>query len=125
MSAGAFDKAFYLADYGAGTNVHPIRVQPETRQAATSTETNDIPGAVQTSPISAIVSRSRSSRGLIARVLYLQLVGSPPTGYSPGSRTRIPALTPAFYNSALAIGASILYLGTTWKTIGSSDEEVG
>jgi len=124
MSAGVFINTLYLASYGGGTNVHPIKVQPETLAANSGTEDNDASALDQTSPISAVVSRSRRSRGLNARLIYLQLTGTAPTGYAPGSKTRIPALTIAFYNEAILAGAEITYLGTTWKVIGSSEERV-
>jgi len=125
MSAGEFDQALYQASYGDGTSVHPIKVQPETRTAVAGTVQNDLSALVdQTSPISAVVSRGRTSRGLNARLVYLQLTGTPPTGYQDVSRTRIPALTPAFFAACLAVGAEITYLSTTWKCIGSSAEKV-
>lgn len=124
MSAGAFGKTFYQASYGGGANIHPIKIQPETLAATTGAEDNDPPTGPITNPISAQVGGGRRSIGLHARILYLQLLGTPPTDYSAGSRTKIPALTPTFYAAAIAPGVTITYLGTTWKVIGSSDEKV-
>lgn len=124
MSAGAFTITKYLADYAGGTNIHPIRVQPETIAADADGTANDAPTADATSPISAQVSRSRKGLGLHARLVALEIVGTPPTGYKVGSRTKIPALTPAFYSAAIAPGAVITYLGTTWRKAGSSVEVV-
>lgn len=123
MSAGAFITTFYTATYGGGdANVHPIKVQPETIEATCDGNTNESTATETTSPISASVSRGRRSIGLLARVVYLQLTGTPPTDYAAGSRTKIPAMTPAFYNACIAPGAEINYLGTTWKKIGASPE---
>lgn len=124
MSAGTFGKTFYQASYGGGTNIHPIKVQPETIAASTGDADNDPPTGPITNPISAQASGGRRSIGLHARIIYLQLLGTPPAEYSAGSRTKIPCLTEAFYNAAIAPGATISYLGTTWKVIGSSEEKV-
>lgn len=123
MSAGAFTTAVYAASYGGGdTNFHPIKVQPETLEASVDAVVNISTTETVTSPISASVSRGRRSIGLLARLVYLQLTGDPPTGYAAGARTKIPALTAAFYSAAIAPAAEISYLGTTWKKVGSSPE---
>lgn len=122
MSAGLFTKTFYQADYATPAPIHPIKVQPETTEATCGAATNASVATATTNPIQCSVSRGRRSIGLIARILYLQLTGTPPTGYAPGSRTKIPALTTEFYNTALQPEAEVNYLGTTWKVIGSSAE---
>jgi len=126
MSAGVFTTSFYSASYGGGTNVHPIRVQPETLEATVGgTITNEPSASATTSPISALVSRNRGSKGLLARIIYLELGidETPPEGYSIRSRTKIPILTEDFYNAAIAPGNPIIqYLGAAWTVAGSSAE---
>lgn len=125
MSAGEFVTGNYLASYGAGTNIHPVRVQPETLQA----EVNDGTGVIansgspdpRTSPISASISRGARSRGLRARLLYLKNPATPPDGYDENSTTVIPALTPQFAAIAVTTG-TISYLGTTWEVTGTGAE---
>jgi len=124
MSSGTFTTSFYEASYREGDQVHPIKVQPETLTATVGIIANESTATATTSPISALVSRSRVARGLNARIIYLQVVGTPPTNYAAGSRTKIPCMTPEFYEGAIAPGAEITYLATTWKVIGSSEEKV-
>lgn len=124
MSSGLFTTSFYEASYGDGDQVHPIKVQPETLTATVGIIANESTATATTSPISALVSRSRVARGLNARIIYLQVTGTPPTNYAPGSRTKIPVMTAEFYAEAIAPGAEITYLATTWKVIGSSVEKV-
>ncbi len=125
MSAGVFVRTFYQASYGDEDEVHPIRVQPETIEAAIDSTTNVSAATEITNPISALVSRSRSAKGLIARIIYIELrTGeSPPEGYSERSRTKIPCMTEAFYNAAIAPGDPVVeYLGSNWRVVGSSEE---
>jgi hypothetical protein len=125
MSAGAFVRARYEASYAAGV-IHPIRVQPETLAAVTTTATpvtNTGVVAAATSPISALGSLSNRKKGLKPRMVSLQVAGTPPTGYAAGSRTELIALRIAFYNDC-NIGATISFLGTTWIVIGKSPERV-
>jgi len=122
MSAGLFTKSFYAATYATPSPVHPIKVQPETLEAECGTETNISVATATTNPIQCAVSRGRRSIGLIARIVYLQVTGTPPTGYAAGSRTKIPCMTEAFYQACLQPAAEVTYLGTTWKVIGSSPE---
>lgn len=124
MSAGSFVLSRYQASY-ATTQIHPIRVQPETVSAAT-TDTTPVPNSAPTgavnNPISAVVSRSRRSRGLLPRVIRLRLTtGTPAGGYIAGSVTVIPALTETFYN-ACPVGKTVTYLGATWTVVGRSAE---
>jgi hypothetical protein len=124
MSAGAFVDARYVASYGDGNSIHPIRVQPETLTAeADSVENGSSPLAL-TSPISAIVTGSTRQLGLHARVVYAKLTGTPPATYATASRIRIPALSEAFYNACAPKGTVINYLGTTWASTGVRAEVV-
>jgi len=121
MSAGTFTFATYGASYETGVS-HPIRVQPETLEAAVGATTNDELVGDPTNPISARVSGSRRSLGLIARAVSLRVVGTPPTGYSENSVTRIPILDPDNFAVFSVKGTAVTYLGTTWAVIGSSAE---
>lgn len=100
MSAGAFDKSKYAATYGGGTNIHPIRCQPETASCVVGGVTNTPPSGAVNNPISAVVSRGRRAKGLIARTVTLEAPATgQPTGYKAGGFTTIPCLTEAFYTA--------------------------
>lgn len=124
MSAGAFVNSRYTASYLA-TNIHPIRVQPETISAVTVGATpvaNTAPTGAVNNPISAVTSLGRRSRGLNPRQVRLRLAtGTPPGGYITGSVTLIPALTEAFFN-ACTTGTSVTYLTATWTVVGRLSE---
>lgn len=123
MSAGSFTIVTYQASYDDAVG-HPIRVQPETTQAATTGGTpveNLGATGLDINPISAVISRSQRSLGLKPRLINLELEGTPPTGYQAGSRTTIPALTIAFYN-ACPKGTEVEYLDTTWRVVSRSPE---
>jgi hypothetical protein len=123
MSAGAFRRSKYVADYGDGSAVHPIRVQPETLSAISGTQDNDEPNVDITNPISAKISTGRRSLGLSPKFITLQLPDgtTPPTGYKAGSITRIPALTRAFYDS-VSKGSEVTYLGVIWEVVSKTPE---
>lgn len=123
MSAGRFLRSKYAADYGDGTAIHPIRVQPETIQAVVGAEDNDPPAGEINNPISAQISRGRRSRGLSPRFITIQLpaTSSPPTDYAAGSITRIPALNAAFFGACVP-GAIVEYLGVQWEVVSASPE---
>lgn len=122
MSAGPFIISRYEATYGTPTEIHPIRVQPETTGAFSDTGINTPPVGDTTSPISAVVTRSRRGLGLHPRVISLRLLNDPPEGYSADSRIRLVCLTENFYVSAAVKGRVIGYLGTQWTVVGFSPE---
>lgn len=122
MSAGAFTRSKYSADYGAGTAIHPIRVQPETLLAAIGSVINVAPEGDINNPISAITSKGKRARGLRPRTVTLQFpLVSPPTGYKAGGFTVIPALTSEFYDVAIT-GAECIYLGAACQVVSRSAE---
>lgn len=127
MSAGRFVFSFYDADYGDGTNVHPVRVQEETLTAVVvgGSQSNTPDGTAATSPISAQVSDSTRALGLHARLIYAEIAvgATPPDTYKAGSRIKIPALNKDFYVAATAGNQQITYLGTTWRVTGSRAEK--
>lgn len=124
MSAGAFTRSRYQASYD-DTQIHPIRVQPETiamADAGTPTTTNAAPTGSISNPISAKVSGGRRELGLKPRKFVIELTGTPPTNYSTGAQVALPILTESFYN-ALAINDTVSYLGTTWEIISKIPED--
>lgn len=101
MSAGAFTKTRYSADYGDGNQIHPIRVQPETVSLVVATQENTAPTGAATSPISAVVSRGKRARGLRPRLIALRTPATgQPANYLPNSITIVPALNKAIYAAA-------------------------
>lgn len=122
MSAGTFVRSRYAANYGAGTSIHPIRVQVETVGAAIGGTTNNPPVGAVNNPISARSSNGRRSLGLTPRFVTLQAPATgAPTGYQPGGTTRIPALTDTFFNAA-ATGVTCTYLGAAFIVVSRSPE---
>lgn len=130
MSAGAFIISRYAAQYGTGTQIHPIKIQPETQTLSVTiggTATANLPpaGAVN-NPISAIVSGSKRGRGLVPRTISFRFSGTPPAGYRAGSILTLPMLTSAL--SGAAIGATGTYTpaGTAAaiEVVGISPERV-
>lgn len=124
MSAGAFTNSKYSASYGDGSNIHPIRVQPETIEATGNAEDNDPPAGDISNPISVLSSKSRRSPGIHPRYVRIRLTGAAPTGYSENSVLRLVCLNQAFYEAIAAKGTAVTYLGTTWEVIGFSPEFV-
>ena len=107
MSAGAFFRSKYIVDYGAGTAIHPIRVQPETLALTVGSSENTEPSGAITNPISAVVSRNKRARGLRPRLIALRTPStSPPAGYQPNGIIIVPALNKAIYAAAEAATAS-------------------
>jgi len=122
MSAGAFVISSYRASYNTD-QIHPIKIQPETLAASANSVANNAPSDPPTSPISAVVSRGKRTRGLIPRTVTLRLNEDQIlTGYLPRSVTIIPVLLPATFG-AWPRGAEVDYLGAVWTIIGRSQEE--
>jgi len=127
MSAGAFALRGYQATYGTGTNIHPIRVQPETEALSVTiggvaTLNAGEPADDITNPISAVVSRGRRSIGLNARLIRIRFNGVPPTGYQGGTVISLPALNSALL--AAPRGATGTYLGVGIEVVGVTPEAV-
>lgn len=122
MSAGTFVRSRYQASYGAGTAIHPIRIQVETVAAAIAGTTNNPPVGAVSNPISARSSNGRRSLGLTPRFVTLQAPATgQPTGYQPGGITKIPALTDTFFNAA-STGVTCTYLGSPFVVVSRSPE---
>jgi hypothetical protein len=126
MSAGEFLKGRYEATY-ATNRIHPIRIQPETAALDVGGVTNDLPADPINTPISALVSRGRRSRGLVVRTVTIKApIDNPPAGYTPGGLTTIPCLTPAFFAVCAAADdtTEVTYLGTTGYRVSYVSDEV-
>lgn len=128
MSAGKFVRSRYQASY-SNTQIHPIRVQPET-VAVTSPDTggdpgipNDPPAGAVSNPISALSSLNRNARGLRPRYITLQWTGTPPTGYDVDGTVKVVALTQAFFDDCLP-GQTVTYLGATAEIVSKEPERV-
>lgn len=128
MSAGVFTKTKYAATYNGGTEVHPIRVQPETITCTVGGTANTAPTAAITNPISAQISRGRRAKGLIPRSVTLRAPATgQPTNYKPLGLTTIPCLTETFYGACVDAtdSTTVSYLGVTgWTVSYVSDERV-
>lgn len=123
MSAGRFRRSRYVATYGNTTNVHPIRVQPETLALVIGGVTNTASTSPFTSPISAQISRSRRGLGLHARTVTVVFTDTAPTGYTLNSPIRLPLLTPEIAIAATP-GVVGTYLENSVEVVGSTAEEV-
>jgi len=120
MSAGAFTRTRYAASYGAGTAIHPIRVQPETLDLVIATNENTPPVGNVTNPISAIVSRGKRARGLRPRMVALRAPATgQPTGYLANGITLVPLLNETIYNAAETADADteVTYQGVATYTV--------
>lgn len=122
MSAGRFTRTKYQATYGGGTNIHPIRCQPETLDATGNGETNNPPAGALTNPISAQISRGKRAKGLTPRYVTIQFPeDDPPEGYKPLGITRIPCLTEPFFEAQVT-GGIIQYLGVNCEVVSTTVE---
>lgn len=123
MSAGEFVTSRYQARYDS-TAIHPIRVQPETIAAAVGGVTNAPPSGAINNPIQARSTGGRRQIGLSARFVTLRAPATDqPDNYLPRGLTKIPALTPAFYN-ACTKDATVTYLGASYTVVSRSGERV-
>lgn len=125
MSNGVFVSRAYQASYDT-TQIHPIRIQPETAGLSVTINGAAVVNTGSTSavnnPISAVVSRGRRSKGLNARLIRVKFVqGEEPEGYTPNSAIALPALNPALMNAVE--GATGTYLGGTVVVVGTSPEK--
>ena len=120
MSAGAFVRTRYAATYGAGTNIHPIRVQPETLDLVIATQENTPPVGNINNPISAIASRGKRARGLRPRMVALRAPATgQPTGYLANGITLVPCLNETIYAAAEGADSDteVTYLGVATYTV--------
>lgn len=123
MSAGAFINSKYAADYGDGTAIHPIRIQPELLDVDFDPLSNIEPDGDINNPISAVSSLGRRQKGLKPRqvVLKVPVNGSAPTGYLANSVTVVTVLRPNVF-AAIQVGSEAQYLGFTWVVVSKYPE---
>lgn len=126
MSSGNFVIGRYTATYD-NTQIHPIRVQPETLElsltiGAGSVTNASAAGAIN-NPISAIVSKSRRGIGLVARIMRVRFTGEPPTDYQENGVITLPVVNPALMSAPK--GATGTYLGAAIVLVGMTPERVG
>jgi hypothetical protein len=128
MSAGKFAKSFYEANYGAGDQIHPIRVQEETLDFAIGAVVNTPAAVTATNPIRAQVGKGKREIGLGARMVNLEFPEAEdgtqdvPDGYT-GDPLSIPVLTKALAQACVE-GAEGTYLGVAVKVISLTSEDV-
>lgn len=126
MSSGSFTIVGYAATYNA-TQVHPIRIQPETLNLTVTIGGDPVGNDAEpvgniNNPISAVVSNGRRSKGLNARLIRVTFGDGPPTGYAVNSTIALPALNPALL--AAPEGATGSYLDTPITVVGTTPEKV-
>lgn len=124
MSSGKFSRAKYAADYGDGSNIHPIRVQPETLAFTVDGTANSSPAGATTSPISARATGGKRTLGLNARTVSFAFSSAVPDGYEPGEPLRLPVLNKTLWGK-IGKGAVGTYLGESIEVLGRSAETAG
>lgn len=125
MSAGGFTGSLYETDSGS---IVPITVQPETLEMNFGGVLNELGSSTVVSPgwPTATVSGGRRGRGRIyARTITMVLIdqGSPPVGYQPNGRLRIPVVSEALWDS-ISRGSQVDYLNLTYRVTGKQDEKI-
>lgn len=123
MSAGPFEISKYQAEYDAGDQIHPIRVQPETIALTLDGVTNAPVTAAKTNSISAQVSKGRRSIGLNARMVRIKFTETTPEGYKPDGVITLPLLNVSIKAKA-GRGTVGTYLTLPIVVVGSSAEKV-
>ena len=110
--AGVFTSSRYAATYGAGTNIHPIKIQPETLALSLGSPAvlNSPPTGAFNNQISAIVKGSKRKLGLTPRKITVKFGAAAPVGYLPNSAITLPWLTP--FPASFARGTTGTYLGS-------------
>lgn len=126
MSAGDFTIVNYEADYN-NTQIHPIRLQPETLQAefgATATPgegvINAAPTGVTNNPISALATLGRKQAGLRARFVVGRWTSTRPAGYSGNTFKLIVPDRSNF--DGVNVGQSVRYLGQLGTIVSKEPE---
>lgn len=121
MSAGPFETGRYACQ--ATGDIHPIRVQPETKSLSVNGVTNAYPTGEANSPVSAQTSQSRRSLGINARSVTIKFPATAPTGYKVGEPIRLPWFQ-AFPTPSFIKGQAVSYLGGTGELVGFEQEKV-
>lgn len=121
MSAGPFEIGKYQCE--ATGNIHPIRVQPETKSLTVNGTANSYPAGDTDSPVSAQTSQSRRALGINARSVTIKFPTAAPTGYKVGEPIRLPWFQP-FPTPAFIKGQAVTYLGGTGELVSFEQEKV-
>lgn len=121
MSAGAFEIGRYQCE--ATGNIHPVRVQPETKALTVNGVTNAYPTGDADSPVSAQISQSKRALGINVRTVTIKFPTTAPTGYKVGEPIRLPWFQP-FPTPAFIKGQAVTYLGGTGELVGFDQEKV-
>lgn len=121
MSAGAYEIGRYECE--ATGNIHPVRVQPETKALSVNSVTNAYPAGATDSPVSAQVSQSRRALGINVRTVTIKFPTAAPDGYKVGEPIRLPWFQP-FPTPAFIKGQTVSYLGATGELVSFEQEKV-
>ena len=114
MSAGVFAASIYGTDTGQGL---PCRIQPETISAFNpASAVTVVPGVGRIR-----LSNGRRQFGISPRTVSGTWL-TPPSGYQAGGSVKIPILTLTTYQ-AIVLGATLTYLGGTFKVVGKTPEK--
>jgi hypothetical protein len=124
MSTGSFVDSIYQSNKPS-SNLHPIKVQPETLTLTLDGTANTAPAGPTTSELRAF-SSSRKRRGAVnARKVGLEVTSAGPNEYKVGSQIYVPWLDPdTFYTVTLGDNITGTYNGAGVKVIGSSEEKI-
>lgn len=118
MSAGAFTFTFYGAD---NSDIHPIRLQPETLTATFDSVTNAAATGPADSKIVVNATGSRRGNGLFARYVTVRFTATPPTGYLAGQTYKIVVPLSSVFNG-ITRGSVGTYLGVATQVISKTPE---
>lgn len=120
MSTGAFIFSRYRSWYT--TDVHPIRIQPETLTLTIGTTSNAAPTAAVDNNQRVVVSGGRRI-GIRPRKLGVRITDGGENDYLVGSVIYVPWLNDAtFFTVAAQAGATGTYNGAQVEVIGNSPE---
>lgn len=119
MSAGSFVLSKYSSNLTS--RIHAIRVQPETLALEIDGTSNDAPGAVVSSPISASVTKGKEAYGLCPRKVIVKFTGTVPDGYKPDQSYSIPIMLRTTFDG-INLADTGTYLGQAVQVTGKMPE---
>lgn len=121
MSTGAFEKSKYVD--GLNGDIHPCRIQPETRGLTIGGTANAAPAGDVNSSIRAFATGTRRRGAVCMRKIGVTVTASGPNGYEVGSILYIPVLQPETLAGYLdPPDQTGTYNGATVQVVGSSGE---
>jgi hypothetical protein len=121
MSSGPFEIGRYQCE--ATGDIHPVRVQPETKALIVNGVTNAYPAGNPNSPVSAQISQSKRALGINTRTVTIKFPTAAPDNYKVGEPIRLPWFTP-FPTPAFIKGQAVTYLGATGELVSFDQEKV-